>query len=86
MDPIADPTFLDKATLQSVWFLLLTVLGPMLLAGQGSFNAIHGRPQAPAEVPDKAAADAVNDPSGTADAAAKNASTSGDAKTQEPGR
>lgn len=67
-------------------FLLLTVLGPMLLAGQGSFNAIHGRPQAPAEVPDKAAADAVNDPAGTADAAAKNASTSGDAKTQEPGR
>jgi len=26
MDPVADPTFLDKATLQSIWFLLLTVL------------------------------------------------------------
>jgi hypothetical protein len=25
-------------------FLLLTVLGPMLLAGAGSLNSIHGRP------------------------------------------
>jgi hypothetical protein len=25
-------------------FLLITVIGPMLLAGQGALNAIHGRP------------------------------------------
>ncbi|MBL8812355.1 MAG: cytochrome c biogenesis protein CcsA [Planctomycetaceae bacterium] len=52
-------------------FLLLTVLGPMLLAGQGSFNAIHGRPQT------STGAEAVE---------GARAESGSDVKTQEPGR